>query len=586
MTEHRFDLNNPALAGLLPLLLEAQRDGETVQAGNFAAAMLQAADEGGFRNGHSVADVLAEARALLMTAGPFDDLQDVGWPKPQPVAARLRDVPMLQADLVPQALRPWLLDISNRMQVRLEMVAIPAVALAGALIGAGCGIRPKRRDDWLEVPNLWGCVVAPPASGKSPSRGEVFKPLGLLEVEAEAAFQVAAREYGIEVETHKAREDAAKEALRAAAKGKGNLAEAEAVLRALREAQPAKPVKRRYRSNDTTVEKLGELLAGNPRGILVERDELVGWLAMLDREGREADRAFYLEAWGGKGSFTTDRIGRGEIFIPRACVAVYGATQPDKILGYLDAVFHSLGNDGLLQRFQLLAYPDPVGQWRYRDQEPDHAARSRAFGVYRHLAEMDFLVAGATLDEHAEIPGFRFCDDAQAVFVDWLTDLENEKLRRADEHPILVEHLGKFRGLMPSLALIFHLVEVAAGSEAGPVTLEAVRLALRWCDYLEQHARRVYGLVIDAASRAPAELADRLRKGQLKDGFSLRDVYRRGWSLLHTPELAQAALDDLLEAGWLIERQAPEHERRAGRPPKPTYLINPRIYEEEEEGQK
>lgn len=33
------------------------------------------------------------------------------------------------------------------------------------------------------------------------------------------------------------------------------------------------------------------------RGILIFRDELVGWLRSMDREGNECSRAFYLEAW-------------------------------------------------------------------------------------------------------------------------------------------------------------------------------------------------------------------------------------------------------------------------------------------------
>src|SRR5262249_35879776 len=75
--------------------------------------------------------------------------------------------------------------------------------------------------------------------------------------------------------------------------------------------RPAAATLRRYKSNDTTIEKLGELLRENPAGLLIVRDELVGLLASWDREGREGDRAFYLDAWNGNTSFHTARTGRG-----------------------------------------------------------------------------------------------------------------------------------------------------------------------------------------------------------------------------------------------------------------------------------
>jgi hypothetical protein len=74
---------------------------------------------------------------------------------------------------------------------------------------------------------------------------------------------------------------------------------------------PDTPVLRRYKTNDSTVEKLGELLRDNPAGLLVQRDELVDLLASWEREDRQGDRAFFLEAWNGDQSFDTDRIGRG-----------------------------------------------------------------------------------------------------------------------------------------------------------------------------------------------------------------------------------------------------------------------------------
>src|SRR4028119_1317950 len=88
------------------------------------------------------------------------------------------------------------------------------------------------------------------------------------------------------------------------------------------------PARRRYLLNDATVEKLGEILRDNPNGVAVFRDELTGWIRGLEREGREGDRAFYLEAWNGNGRFTYDRIGRGTIDIEAACVSILGTIQP------------------------------------------------------------------------------------------------------------------------------------------------------------------------------------------------------------------------------------------------------------------
>ncbi len=67
--------------------------------------------------------------------------------------------------------------------------------------------------------------------------------------------------------------------------------------------------------NDVSVEKLGELLKENPRGLLMVRDELAGFLANLERKEYQSDRAFYLTAFNGDDQFTYDRIERGTILI-------------------------------------------------------------------------------------------------------------------------------------------------------------------------------------------------------------------------------------------------------------------------------
>jgi integrase len=95
------------------------------------------------------------------------------------------------------------------------------------------------------------------------------------------------------------------------------------------------PTERRYRVNDATVEKLVELLKDNPRGLLMYRDELFGWLRNLDKIGREGDRTFFLESWNGNGDYTQDRIGRGTIRVKGVCISIFGTIQPGRLNSYI-----------------------------------------------------------------------------------------------------------------------------------------------------------------------------------------------------------------------------------------------------------
>jgi putative DNA primase/helicase len=54
-----------------------------------------------------------------------------------------------------------------------------------------------------------------------------------------------------------------------------------------------------------------------------------------------------------------------------------------------DAVQDGPLNDGLLQRFQLLAYPDTPKDWEYIDRPPDEKAITAAQCIYEDLARLD-----------------------------------------------------------------------------------------------------------------------------------------------------------------------------------------------------
>ncbi len=55
---------------------------------------------------------------------------------------------------------------------------------------------------------------------------------------------------------------------------------------------------------------------------------------------------------------------------------------------------------------------------------------------------------------------------------------------------MLLSHLAKYRSLLPSLALLFHLIDGVDTGRRGPVSGAAAAQAAAWCEYLAAHARR------------------------------------------------------------------------------------------------
>ena len=356
------------------------------------------------------------------------------WQEPRPITAALHPVPAFDPEaLLPDALRGWVMDEADRMPCPPDYIAAAALVALGSIIGARCAIKPKARDAWLIVPNLWGGIVGLPSAKKSPAISSGLKPLDRLIALAMKEHQKDIENYEAEKLVFEAQAAAIQDKIKKAAKSSNGsngstLSGLAADFQSHRAAAPEAPSLRRYKSNDSTIEKLGELLRENPAGLLVLRDELAGLIASWDREGREGERAFYLEAWNGTEGFDTDRIGRGSIFIPNLCVSLFGGIQPDMLVAYLEQAAHALANDGMLQRFQLMVYPDHRA-WEWRDRMPAKDARDCAFGVFNKLAEFDPTTCGALpADDISKFPFFRFDEAAQEIFIEWSTNLHRERL--------------------------------------------------------------------------------------------------------------------------------------------------------------
>jgi hypothetical protein len=504
----------------------------------------------------------------------------IDWGDPVPLRNELHAVQPLHHSNFPVPFQDWILDVSERMQCPPDYIAVAAIVSIAAIIGTGCGIKPKQHDDWLVIPNLWGGLVGHPGKLKSPAVAEAMQPLGHLEAEAKKLYDADLASHMADIEIFKAGREALKDALvkssKQALQRKTSMNDVDALSlkeKLMQSKEPTKPIWKRYKTNDATIEKLSELLAENPRGLLLYRDELMGLLSSWDKEGREGDRAFFLEAWNGYGSLTTDRISRGTVHTENLCLSIFGNIQPAKLAHYLDRTIRGMDNDGLLQRFQLLIYPDQLKRWEFVDRVPDMEAKERANNIFKKLAEMNFVEHGACKEVGDRYAYFRFDEQAQDFFNEWLCTLEQTQLQR-DDPPILLEHISKYRSLLPSLALIFHLIAIADGQQGGSISVASITSAWAWVLYLEKHARRIYGMANSLVQQAAIKLGNKILGGELESPFSVRDVYRKEWALLENRETVQKACEELVDTDWL----SVGHPTQAiGRPKSVVYLINPKL---------
>ena len=475
-------------------------------------------------------------------------------PEPQELAEVLPAVPDFDLKMLPKTVGVYVKDVAERMSCPVDFPAIAAMVSLGAAIGSRIHCKPYSKGNWLVPAGAWGMVVSPPSAIKSPPLSEMLRPLHQLDKAAASKHAADVVKYDMLKQIH---DNAVKTSIKSGSLPVGLV-------------PPAEPVLTRYIVNDSTYEKLIEIAAANPNGFLIWRDELVGWFHSLNKENQKEARGLYLTGWTGTEGYATDRIGRGHVRAENVNLSLLGTIQPNVLRQIVyDAVSGGVGDDGLVARFQLAVYPDPIRQYVKVDRHPDLQSMLHYGGLIRKFVTLDPLSVGAsfTPDGVAYLP---FDSGGQCVYDDWRQQLE-DRIRASDseEHPAMLAHLGKYRSLFPKLALILHL----AAGQVGPIGKHAAVRAQVWTEYLEDHARRIYHTATNRALQSAVALANKIKANKLQDGFTKSDVLLKEWAGLRTADEVATALTVLRDGRWL---EVVEDRSTGGRPAE-RHHINPKV---------
>lgn len=491
---------------------------------------------------------------------PFNDNTAQAWKKVKPIVSSLPPVEPLSGIMLPDALRGYVYDVAGRQQSPADYVAVSCLCGLSALVGNGVRISPKQHDDWQIVPNLWGAIIGRPSAMKSPAMQSALAPIYAIQDEARKEWQESQKQAAIN-DVLNALDEKDRKKKAAQAFKTGDREAARAYLADGQDDGDDEAPCPRIVVNDATVEKLGELLNQNPRGLLLIRDELAGFLAKMESTEGQSERAFYLEAFNGDKVFVYDRVGRGTVPIEHATISMIGGIQPSRIAPIVNNAMTGKGDDGLIQRLQLAVWPDDVHEWKWIDRQPDREARQAYDTAFKKIYSNQLGCPDNPMV-------MRFSPPAQSMFREWMEEIQAEA-RSGNVSGVLESHLLKMPKTVASLALIFELVE-GGRFEVGA---EATAMALAWAEYLASHARRLY-----AAGQTMAEDGARLiieRRNELPDLFTTRDVHQKRWAKLADREAVVCAIETLTDANYC--RALARDTTESGGRPTVCYEWNPEL---------
>jgi hypothetical protein len=417
-----------------------------------------------------------------------------------------------------------------------SQVAAPLLTAMAAAIGNTHRIELKA--GWTEPPVLWMAIVGESGTHKTPAFKAALGPLKAAEAREQKAY--AARCAAWEEEQSLNPKNGSR-----------------------------RPVAKRHVVGDTTVEALAPILSANPRGILVGRDELAGWMTSFDRYAKSgrtsADSPQWLSMHSGEALSVDRKTGpMPTIFVPSACVWIVGGIQPG-ILAKVMVQEHK--DSGLLARMLFVMPPRRPRRWS--DAEMDPAVEATLRALFGRL-----LALTAATDENGDPRPhiLRLTQDARAAWATFYNSHAREQEQLADDEAAA---WSKLEGYAARFALIIHLLRRETNDPAlegsDIVDRNSVDAGVALAAWFGSETRRVYATLSEtSAQKSTRRLLELIERHG--GSTSARELVQRcrAYKDVAQAELALRALADQGHGTWAAAKRS-----GPGGPPAPRFTLHP-----------
>jgi len=432
-------------------------------------------------------------------------------------------------------------------------LALPLLTAIAAAIGNTRRLELSRV--WLVPPILWGAIVGESGTSKTPAFKLVMRPIRERQRKAFERHAEAMKVYEADLARWEKDMTAWKRA---------KIADADPPER------PVPPACERFVVSDTTVEALAPLLQENPRGLLLARDELAGWIGSFDRYASKgkarADSANWLSMFNAESIVVDRKTGVPRtIHVPQAAICVSGGIQPAILQRALGREHR---DSGLAARLLLACPPRKAKQWT--DEDIDPSAEADLARLFDRLFELQLT----TTDDGEPRPVLvRLSPDAKAVWTAYYDAHAAEQVNMTGD---MAAAWAKLEEYAARLALVVHFTRCAAGDtdliKANILDAASMNAGITLVTFFKHEVRRVYALLDESEpDRDERRLGEWIgRKGGT---VTAREV-QQGCRWLKETGAAEAALEEFVKAGvgvWQPLRTT----AKGGRPARAFALATP-----------
>jgi hypothetical protein len=469
-----------------------------------------------------------------------------GRRRPTEVAGSYKLFPV---DALPGSMRAFIEAGAAAANCDPAHIAMPALAAVAAAIG--CCRQLKLKSSWALPAILWTATVGESGSKKSVGSMLALKPVEAIEGRNE-------RRYRRELQDHD----------RQVANWERQMADwKKSKQRGPAPEEPNAPHAARAMVDNTTVEALAPLLKSNPRGLLLAKDELKGWLGSFDRYasvgGSGADESHWLTMYNARMMVIDRKTGKHPtIHVPRAAVSITGNIPP----GILKRAFNTERREsGLAARFLLACPPQRRVRWTEATipQEVEQA-------YHRLFEELYSLQPHSFSDGEVQPVDVELCPGAKALYTAFYDQHNEEKLDLVGD---LAAVWSKLEETAARLALVLHMVRSCSGEEGvEPLTLDETSMAsgIRLAEWFKYEMRRVYAILGETeVEEENRRLVEWIRNNG--GTTTVREV-RQKCRWLRDPGRAEKALKALVGSGAGKWDGANEGQR--GRPAQRFVLVD------------